>query len=585
MVALLRRHERLAAATVRAVGGAATADLRGRRVFIDRTQVPVFVPYLAIEQPLRFADRPIGVRRGIADGLGLRLRHSDPRLHGQLGPNAILERVVFDIAEQFRCESLADPALPGLRANLTAAFTHWSDEAQAARVAETGVGLLVFTVTHMMRSRLLRATTSAAVDEQIESTRANLARLVGHALARLPATARSQTEFAAPAREIARLVAEMVEDAREATDDPPQVVEDNALLVPIDWELVHQLGESEARSDGVEPQMEQRYHAFTVDHDVQVDGVDLYPDVVLRRLRRELDVETGAQSVRVARLALQLRPLFPGRRIDGWRGGVEDGQLDPARLAQVVADPMNRSIRRTRDERPVADGAVTFLIDTSGSMKLQRYEAVAVLVDTLTRALEAADVATEVLGFTTAAWAGGQPAAEWRNAGSPSDPGRLNELQHIVYKHAGQSWRQARLGLAAMTKTDHYREGIAGEALAWAHERLITIPLEPVARRLLVLISDGSPSDAATANANREDVLADHLQQVVSKIEDGRTSELGVIALDGELDVAVERSVPIDLTGALTIGTYSVMAALFGDGGRGRGRGHPVSRSTVIPKR
>ena len=201
-------------------------------------------------------------------------------------------------------------------------------------------------------------------------------------------------------------------------------------------------------------------------------------------------------------------------------------------------------------------------------MKRQRYESVAVLVDTLSRALELAGASTEVLGFSTASWAGGRAAARWRADGAPPDPGRISETMHIVYKPFESSWRQQRHSLAAMLRTDHYREGVDGEALAWAAGRLSQ---RPECRRVLVLISDGLPMEAATATNNEDGFLLDHLVEVAKDIERDRADiEVGAIGIDhgsseaALLDELIDRSVTLDLDGTLTIGTYDVLAALFG---------------------
>ena len=495
-----RRGRRLAAAGLRAVAGRPRAEIRQQLVEVDggdgRTRpVVVVVPWLSLDLPLDGDETTTVRRRGVTDALGLRVRFSDPDLHRRLSPEAPLERIVFDIAEQFRCEARADPAWRGVRANTRAAFDRWSEEARAARIDETGVGLLVYTIAHILRYRLLRIASSEAVDDVIETTRGNLARLVGHALRRLPAVVESQEAFAEPAREIARLLAELAGDAAELDGPSPAAELDQRLLVPEAWEqLEAELAAEESSGPGGAPDDdtdELGYRIWTRSHDIEVVGSDLYRPAVLRELRRELDAGVRAQAISIARLAQRLQRLFPSWRDDGWRGGETDGPLDPARLAHAVADPLDPEIRRLPQARPTSDAAVTLLVDTSGSMKLQRYETVAVVVDTLARALELAGATCEVLGFTTATWTGGRSAADWRRAGRPADPGRLADLQHIVYKHGDVSWRQARLSLAAMLRTDHYREGVDGEALLWAHRRLAA---RPERRRLLVVISDGHPS-------------------------------------------------------------------------------------------
>ncbi|MEM9561484.1 MAG: cobalt chelatase [Actinomycetota bacterium] len=559
-----RRTEQLGGAGLRAIANRPGAELRGGRAVVDHRPLGIVVPYLTVEL-VGLDDRQ---RRGVTDALGLRVRHSDRGLHRELAPEPLLERVIFDIAEQFRCESLAEPELRGVGHNIAAAFDRWSDTAAGERVAETGVGLLVFTITHMLRYRLLRRASSEAVDDLIETTRGNLARLVGHALRELPRTAGSQRAFAEPASEIARLVAELAADGDESDDEAPEVVARHRLLAAIDWDdLDERLAEVDAVTDG-RPSTDD-YHVNTTAYDRVRTGASLYRPEVLRRLRAELDRASAAQTVSVARLAHRLQHLFAAPKTDGWSGGHEYGELDPARLARIVASPTDPEIRRIPAERPASDAAVTFLVDTSGSMKLQRYEAAAVLLDTLARALEMAGVTVEVLGFTTGAWNGGRARRDWLAAGSPPDPGRLAEVLHVVYKSAAQTWRQARPSLAAMLRVDHYREGLDGEALAWAGDRLAD---RPEARRHLVLVSDGWPMEAATANANRDGYLEDHLRAVVARLE-GRGGipgpapgvQLGAICLDHSLADVFTNAADLDLDGTLTLRSYDVLHRLFAD--------------------
>lgn len=560
-----RRVERGAAAGLRAVARRPDAELRAARLEVGHRPIALVVPHLLLPSG---DDEPSPARRrGVADAIGLRLRHSDRDLHLALSPDAPLERVVFDIAEQFRCEACADPTLAGVRTNIATAFDEWSESARGANIGETGVGLLVFTITHMLRARLLRRPASEAVDDLIEVSRGNLARLAGHALAKMPDLITDQEAFAEPARELARLLAELLDDATEVDRETPEATTRNRLVTPVDWDLLDE-ELAEVAGDPVTGNAADRsYRIYTDEFDIEVTGASLYRAEVLRNLRRDLDGQIAAQAVSVTRLAQRLQRVFPSVTEDGWDGAQPDGPLDPARLARIVIDPLDPDVRRSPRLRPSSDSAVTFLIDTTGSMKVQRYESVAVLVDTLTRALELAGSSVEVLGFSTASWAGGRAAAQWRADGSPPDPGRISETMHIVYKSFDASWRQARHSMAAMLRTDHYREGVDGEALAWAAQRL---QARSERRRALVMISDGLPMEATTATNNGDGFLHDHLAAVARAIETqssrpGRGGlELGVIGIDHVLDEVIGRSVALDLDGTLTIGTYDVLAALFG---------------------
>jgi len=193
-------------------------------------------------------------------------------------------------------------------------------------------------------------------------------------------------------------------------------------------------------------------------------------------------------------------------------------------------------------------------------MKAQRYETLAILADTLSRALDGADVPHEILGHTTAAWTGGRALEDWRAAGKPDDPGRIAELCRVVYKNADTTWKRSRKSLASMQLTRHFRESIDGEAVIWAYRRLMA---RPERRKVLVVVSDGAPAESATNRSNRRGYLADHLTNVVDYIERRSPVEIGAITTDNDVSAVFRRSTPIDLDATLTIGAYRVFEDLF----------------------
>jgi len=571
-----RRHRRLGAATVRAIAGLPQADLVGPIPMVDGTPMGLLVPHLAPVVDGNFTATTVvdgnltatkgELTRGTADAIGLRLRHSDRALHLSLMPEDPLEQVVFDIAEQFRCEALVATSLLGAHANMRTAFDRWTVAAIGNRMHETGVGLLLFTLTHMLRHRLLRIPAEEAIDDIIETTRGNLARIAGHALADLPKLVHDQRAYAQAALAIAEMVAQIAADATDGNGEPPDTVAGDHLLIPDGWDALDaERAATETTAALGLPTSASRYQIYDTTGDRVTSGRALYPDSSLRRLRRRLDEAKADHAVGPARIAQRLQQLFASWRPDGWASGHIDGTLDPQRLSQVVADPLHPAVLRIPWERPRAEVAVTILVDTSGSMKRQRYETAAVLVDTLARAVELAGGTSEVLGFTTASWNGGEARRRWEKAGRPPKPGRLAETLHIVYKPADLTWRQSRLSLAAMLRTDHYREGIDGEALAWAWQRLLERDEQ---RKLLLLLSDGMPMEASTANANGDDFLADHLLTVASTIRQDRhqTVQLGALSLTPNLDqleAAIPRCEHADLSSVLSISTYDILARLF----------------------
>ena len=561
MTAAVRRRgaERRGAAVVRAVGERVDADLRGGALRLGSRRVGLASPHLAADLGEVPADRA----RGVADSLGLLVRHSDLELHRALAPTEPLERVVFDLLEQLRCESLRPASWSGMDRNLDAAFAGWSDDCLAQRIAESGVGLLVFTVTHMARGRLLRPLTTEIIDDITEAQRFTLAPIIGEDLAALRLTRHDQRAFAFHARAIAEAVALVAGDAGLAASGRDG---DRVRLLLSEWDddesgigMVVGAGGGGDRFADLDRLGD--YHVFTRGFDREVTGPDLVPAARLPALRADLDRHRRAQSVSAARIAQRLVRLLARPAEDGWTIAEEDGEIDPARLSMIVTDPVEHRIFRQARLRPLADVAVTFLVDTSGSMKRQRYEAAAVLVDTFAQALDLAGASVEVLGFTTLTWAGGDARKAWKAAGSPDAPGRLADVEHIVYKDADTSWRRSRRSLAAMLSVHHYREGIDGEALVWAYRRLAA---REASRRLLVLVSDGAPMETASAAANREGFLDDHLAAVAAAIDARHDVELGALTLDADLSGVFGRSRSIDLDGTLGLAHYEVLADLFG---------------------
>lgn len=559
-----RRYERNGAAVIRALGRSPRAEYRARQLEIDDTPIGIATPYL-LPQPDASEESSTGtIARGVFDAIGVRLRYSDAEVFAANEPDDLVARIVFDMLEQLRCESLVPDELEGTRQNMDRAYREWC---RAETLSATAIGLLLFTVMQMVRSRLIAPIHDELIEDQIESTRALISPIIGTALKGLRDTRSDQQAYVVPALSMAEAIADMVTD--ESTETSAVTVAAAALFVPPEWgneepdEGDHLIGIGETPTQHADRETLETiggYHVFTRAHDVERRGVDLYSPEKLRELRVGLDEQIAAQSVSAFTLARRLQRLFVGLSDDGWRHGEEEGLVDAARLGQVIANPANRAVFRQRRYRPVAPAVVSFLIDNSGSMKRQRHQSVTVLVDTLARALDLAGATSEVLGFTTNAWNGGEPLREWRRADEPHAPGRLAEQCHIVYKDADTPWKQSRRSVAAMMRTQHFREGIDGEAIAWAYQRLLARP-EP--RKALIVFSDGAPMEAATINANGEAFLESHLRSVVQRIERAGLVQLGAVTIDQSVDMIFSKSVHMDLTGTLALGEYRLLERLF----------------------
>ena len=550
---LQERVEELCAASIRALTGEGDLRFRGRRLHRGTTRLPLFAPHLHPS----FGRDDFASFRGAADGLALRLTLSDAALHVELAPSDPVERLLFDWLEQFRVESLAPEALPGVAHNLRHRHEAWSLGFRDEGHIESARGLLLYTLAQVARARVSAEPVSEATEDRIEATRFALAPRIGHALAGLRRTRREQRDYAAHAASIAAVVAAMLRDAgpvvvegesvdKAKRDDDMRSV--FGLLVEEEEGATSERfatavsGRSRALDEAAG-----RYRVFTTAFDREVEAAALARTEVLASLRAQLDRRIAAQGINVARLARDLRTLLASPTEDGWDGAQEEGRIDGRSLARLIANPAERRLFRQARVDPRGDAAVTFLIDCSGSMK-EHAENVAMLADVFARALEMAGVVAEVLGFTTGAWNGGRAQRAWQRAGRPARPGRLNERLHLVFKAFDTTWRRARPAMAALLKADLFREGIDGEAVDWACARLLE---RGESRRLLFVVSDGSPMDRATALANDDRYLDQHLRDVVQRHEQADAVEIFGLGVGLDLSPFYARSHILDLGGAI----------------------------------
>lgn len=563
-----RRNERHGAASIRAVGDEPQAEYRARRLMVGGRPLPFAAPYLAID----FADVSLAQSRGVSDALALRLRNSDETLHRSQQPEQPFARIVFDILEQIRCESLCDVGMKGVRANMELAFDAWCQQSRRSGFVETSLGILLYTIIHMVRARLVRNVDDEEVAALIEATRANIAPMIGHAFYQLPKTRHNQAGFAAHALQIASTLADLAGSDGDEIDSSRHRGR-QFISLPPDWDLEEHHDEDHAAASAALSSDAQSmeslfnvgdYHVFTREFDTVVTPDELYSSAQRATCRRQLDALLRAQAVSVARLALRLQRLFATPVADDWTFGQEEGWLDARRLTQLVSNKSYRQLFYQQRMKPETDVVVSFLIDNTGSMKSQRFETLAVLVDTFARALEQAGARSEILGFSTRDWNGGRAMKEWHKQRKPDDPGRLSETLQIVYKDADTSWRQARPGIASLLKTKHYREGVDGEALLWASQRLLA---RTESKRYLVMVSDGSPMDAATDNANRENFLLDHLCAVARHIDTRTPISLGCLGIDLDTSFFIPNSVTANLSGTLGNPAYRVLEELFAQRG------------------
>ena len=564
--ALRRRHQRLealCAASIRALAADPALQLRGGRLHRGERCLPAYGPHL---QP--GPDDDAEAFRGIADGLALRRLNADEALHRRLRPDAPLERWVFELLEQLRTESLVPAHLPGMRANLRRRFEGWSSAFRASGLCETDAGLLLFTVAQMVRSRLSGDPPTAASEETIEATRAGIAPAIGGALAGLRRHRADQAGYAPHARAIAAAVAQALgADAAaafsKAASAAPAATGRGGFSLWVDLDGEGGDPAAVGAGDGTTASAPdtQSYRVFTRAYDRVLPAGALVRVQQLQVHRARLDrlqAESGLNPARVARLLAPVLLQAPEQQVEQ---GLEEGLVDGRRIAALVSAPGERRLFRWHRSVPGADCVVSLLIDCSGSMKPHR-EAVATFADLLLRALDAIGVGTELLGFTTGAWNGGRALRDWRRAGRPALPGRLAECDHLVFKEAGQAWRRARPQVAALLEPGFYREGVDGEAVDWACGRLRACDAR---RRMLLVVSDGSPMESASAAANPPGMLSAHLRAVVEAQR--RRGDIGILGVGVGLDLSpwYAHSLLLDPSAPLSFADYAALARLLAD--------------------
>lgn len=553
VTASVTRHQQriddLCAASLRALSDDADLHFRGRRLYRGDKSLPPFAPHLS---PKPEAD-DFASFRGAADAMALRLRLADAALHHRLRPTDPLPRMLFEMLEQFRVESLVPVDMPGMMHNLRHRFEAWSLAFFNSGLTETSKGMLLYTVAQITRSRVTAQPVTEATEDAIEATRMSIVRSLGHGLAGLRRHRHDQAAYAEHALSIASLVTGMLtaydqEDLSGDSDndtEPDDKPLDFNLWMDFDGEdgddgmATASSGSSRllAESDGA-------YRIFTTEFDTEVEAATLVRPALLQEYRDRLDHRIEQQGLSVARLARDLSAVLANPVRDGWQGDQEEGFIDGRQLSQLITSPSERRLFRVEQYAPVSDSAVSFLIDCSGSMR-EHIEPVAVLVDVMTRALDQIGVVTEVLGFSTNAWNGGRAQRAWRRAGRPAHPGRLNETAHLVFKDSDTPWRRARPALGALLKSDLFREGVDGEAVQWAAQRLVQ---RHDGRRLLLVISDGSPTDGATALANDAHYLDHHLCNAVASLEEQGEVEIYGIGVGLDLSPYYRQNRAFDLS-------------------------------------
>lgn len=508
------------------------------------------------------------IARGQADGIALYLRHRDTAIEDRLRPRDPAAAEAFTLMQRCRCDALGARRFRGVTANLDAALAaslarHGVDGNTQAnllpvRLALTGMFRLVFGIP-----------VTALGPGQVSPWRALLDDRAPDGLNRLARSLEDARAFSAAAATLAPLVAGLLADGLAAQTAPvvqrggeTEASRPAVAGVEVTGDTLAQAPVT-APYDATREQEARPYRIYTERHDQIVDASELAPMAELERLYAELQAEMSVQRGTITRLANRLQRTILAQQRRSWEFDQEEGLLDTAKLDRVVVNPGTAlSFKVDRDGR-FRDTAVALLIDNSGSMRGASIQMAATAADVVAQALERCGVTVEILGFTTSDWRGGPPAAKWARGGRPPNPGRLNALRHIIYKRAGKPGRRQRLLLAAMLQPSVLKENIDGEALLWAWSRLAMRPEE---RKVLMVVSDGAPNDAATLAANGPGYLDRHLREVIAELERQPSLELCAIGIGHSVDHYYRRAITLKDAAGLGSAMVRQLAGLF-DGG------------------
>ena len=556
----------------------------------------------------RMTRAEVMLARGTADAYALRERFHNPVTDTRYAPQGETARAIFDAMETARCEAIGARAMAGVGDNLDARLSDECDRRGYAVMRETSEAPMHEAVGFLLRQKLTGRPLPAGAQNVLNIWQDFLDQNLESDLEALSGDLEDQGAFAKLAWKIIeelgygdqlgddpdaenddQLDQDSEDDAQDEQSESDEQGQDDGEqqeYLPDDMrgeddesqQMEVTLDESDSDAEDQEqmeaddgmPPPEQRehpisdadptYRVFSQKFDEETPAEELSDEEELERLRAYLDKQLEPLKGAVSRLANRLQRRLQAQQNRAWEFDLEEGMLDAGRLARVVANPTTPLSFKVEKDTTFRDTVVTLLIDNSGSMRGRPISIAAITADVLARTLERCQVKVEILGFTTRAWKGGESREEWLSAGRPQNPGRLNDLRHIVYKRADSPWRRARANLGLMMREGLLKENIDGEALEWAYRR---IQSRAEQRRILVVISDGAPVDDSTLSVNPSNYLERHLREVITMIEKRRSVELLAIGIGHDVTRYYSRAVTItdaeQLAGAVT----EQLAALF----------------------
>jgi cobaltochelatase CobT len=550
------------------------------------------------EPPRKMAVKDAAVVRGHGDSMALRIACHDAGLHRRFAPKNSEARGIYDAIEQTRVEAVGSRRMAGVAGNLSAMLDDHFHRLKYDTITDRADAPLADAIALIVRERLTGLAPPPSARKVVDLWRGAIETKAGKRLDKLERLIDDQRRFGDAVHDVLDALdlddqfdAENEEDedieesdgessrtdaegsaqsddmedmtperAEAAADESSEQTQDSMPVSSIDSFDDSEMGEETQPGDpnnqrqriGNEPRGPD-YRVFAPQFDETTHAEDLCDAEELDRLRGYLDKQLAHLQGVVARLANRLQRRLMAQQNRGWEFDLEEGILDPARLSRIVLDPFHPLSFKHEKDTSFRDTVVTLLIDNSGSMRGRPITVAATCADILARTLERCGVKVEILGFTTRAWKGGQSRELWLSAGKPTNPGRLNDLRHIIYKAADSPWRRARKNLGLMMREGLLKENIDGEALDWAFRRLL---VRPEQRKILMMISDGAPVDDSTLSVNPGNYLERHLRYVIDEIETRSPVELIAIGIGHDVTRYYRRAVTIvdaeELGGVMT---------------------------------
>jgi cobaltochelatase CobT len=565
------------------------------------------------EPPRRLNEREAAIVRGHADSIALRLACHDPAVHRKLVPGGPQARAVFEAVEQARVEAIGSRRMGGVARNLAAMLDDRFHRGKYDEITDRADAPIEDALAMIVRERLTGELPPPTARKIVELWRPLIEDRAGRNLDRLERVLNDQRRFGdvvhdlldnldmgedrssdsddeegedgdeqnrsdeagqdGDASDSADSERMSLEEAETSTDESPESASEAIDAPSAEMADDAEMGDSETAAEPWRPRhlrnepLGPDYRPFVAKFDEIVGAEDLCEPEELERLRGYLDKQLSHLQGVVARLANKLQRLLLAQQNRAWEFDLEEGLLDAARLSRVIVDPLHPlSFKREKDTH-FRDTVVTLLLDNSGSMRGRPITVAATCADILARTLERCGVKVEILGFTTRAWKGGQSREAWLAQGKPPNPGRLNDLRHIVYKSADAPWRRSRKNLGLMMREGLLKENIDGEALDWAHKRLLA---RTETRKILMMISDGAPVDDSTLSVNPGNYLERHLRWVIEDIETRSPVELIAVGIGHDVTRYYRRAVTIvdaeELGGVMTEKLAELFAEHAGEG-------------------